>query len=1027
MSNRFPGFVFLLAFSLLTLLQVSGQEKCGVPLYQEIQKKLHPHLENKEGFEEWINEKVKKRRRTSAGSGQWAQQIVYQLPVVVHVIHNGEPQGTGTNISNEQIVRQLDILNTDFRRRNEAQINALPPDFRQLAADTEIEFVLARQDPEGLPTSGITRTQGSQLSWTMDDDLELKGLIHWPPQDYINIYVTDLIGFNNEELLGYAQFPETDKLQGLDLGQVSARTDGIAIDYKYFGTGGSALASGAGRTLTHEMGHFLGLRHIWGDGGCDADDYVLDTPLSSKSYDGYGNCSGLPESCGSRDMFQNFLSYTNDECMALFTTGQKERMLVVLRNSPRRKELNDSHGKEAPVVAANDAGIKQFLISVFDPCDKSFVPTVTIRNYGSKEVTQAELGIFINGIQVLYQQVSNVNLGYLETITLELAPVIVAAKGELVTEARVLSVNGTTDDKMFNNQLRTDLFAPYEVTPPILQDFETALSPFYRINPDFYLTWQLTDAPVTGDPDNKAVYMNFYDYDLNLGTRDLLVSPIMDLNNSPEAFLSFRVAYAPYQADSPEGLEVYVTTSCSESTEDARLIYQKTGKDLATAPSTNERFVPVGNESWRTEQIDLSEFSGEENLQIIFAGINDFGNNLYLDNIEVVTEPRKQLDIALQSIKNPSVVSCNNNPVPAVNIRNAGREVVNSLELLHSFNGEENEKTVFTGLMLGPQETIQLNLPPLNNLEEGRYTYQVRVTALNNQFDENPLNDFTEKRFVIDSATDIIPLRQYFSGNNPLKEWVVTNPSPAKESWILKTVSGPFARENTAAVSPFFESTSGDENWLVSPILDMSNLQKAGVQFIHSYASLSSASDILQVRASVDCGESWNQILYEKRGNELSNQTANARWSPSGLSDWDTSFVDLSSFAGQPGLRVAFVAISDGGNDIFVDQIEFFESNLPPAGRIPEMNTVYVAPNPATIGNVAGGNESPRLVFNLEEREDVQVLIYDARGSLKLEKVLPNVLNQAYYLETYGWTPGVYVIRAQSKSLQETLRLVLLR
>lgn len=1026
MKIRFPGLLFFLAISLLVSLSVSGQIKCGVPHYQELQKKLHPQLENKEGFEEWIAEKAKRKNRKANGTLRQAQQIVYQLPVVVHVIHKGEPVGTGTNISNNQIIRQLEILNTDYRRLNEAQINALPPEFKKLAADTEIEFVLARQDPEGLPTSGITRTRSSNLPYSMDDDLELKGLIHWPPHDYINIYVTDLIGLDNQELLGYSQFPETDKLQGLDLGQVSARTDGIAIDYQYFGTGGSALSSGAGRTLTHEMGHYLGLRHIWGDGNCEADDFVEDTPLSSKSYDGYSNCSGIPESCGSRDMFQNFLSYANDECMALFTAGQKERMLVVLQHSPRRKELNNSHGKEAPVVVANDAGIMLFEISVVDPCTKSFIPSVTIRNYGNNQLQEAELGIFINGVQVLYEQFNNLNLGYLKSVTKTLNPVIVTAKGELIIEARILSVNGTADGKPFNNQARTDIFVPYFVSPPILQDFETALSPFYRINPDYYLTWQITDAPVTGDPDNRAIYMNYYDYDLNIGTRDLLVSPIINLNESPEAFLSFRVAYAPYQSDSPEGLEVYVTTSCSESIEDAQLIFRKTGKDLATAPSMNQRFVPVGNESWRTEQIDLSQFSGEQNLQIIFAGVNDYGNNLYLDNIEILTEPRKQLDVALQSIRSPSVVSCNTNPVPAVNIRNAGREEVNSLELLYSFNGGGAEKVTFPGLKLGLQENIQLELPMLNNLAEGTYTYSVRVVGINNEFDENPKNDFLAKKFVVDSSKDIIPLRQYFSGSDPLKEWVNVSPAPDKESWILTTVSAPSARENKAAVSEFFESTAGTENWLVSPVLDLSKTEKAGVQFRHSYASLSSASDILQLRASSDCGESWT-ILFEKRGNELSSRSANARWSPSVQADWDTSFVNLSSFAGQAGVRVAFVAISGGGNDIFVDNIEFFESATPPTGRIPALNTVYLAPNPATISALAGKNDLPKLVFNLEEREDVHVWVYDTRGSLKLETILPNVLNQVFYLEIYNWNPGVYIIRAQSENLKESLRLVLLK
>ena len=1005
---------FVTALLLLSVLSASGQERCGAPAYLEMQKKRIPSLADQQEFEEWIDNKQSLNRKNN--KNQSLRQLVYHLPVVIHVIHKGEPIGTGTNISEAQILSQIQTINNDFRRKNEAQINLLPPEFRALAADTEIEFVLAKQDPEGLPTNGITRTRGGRNTYRMEDDLELKNLIHWNPENYINIYAVDLAG----DVIGYAQFPETDKLQGLELGQVSGRTDGVVIDYKYFGSGGSADPSSLGRTLTHELGHFFGLRHTWGDGGCDVDDFVADTPLSSEDYDGYSNCNGRPTSCEGLDMFQNFLTYANDACMALFTAGQKERMLVVLQNSPRRRSLINSHAKEEPVIVPNDAGIALFIINIIDPCTKTFIPTVNVRNYGSTPINNFEVSILQNGLVMYSREFSGYNLGYLEMVSLQLEQIDVFAKGELRVEARVDKVNGGTDNKLFNNHQRTDIFVPYITTIPFLQDFETSLIPFYKVNPDFFLTWQLTKAPISGVPDNLAAFMNFYDYEKNEGTKDLLISPILNLADASQAFLSFRYAYAQYRSGDSDGLEIYITNNCSADTEKAVKIFDKKGSALATASPTTDPFVPAGNEHWRTEQLDLTPFIGMENLQIIFAGVNDYGNNLYLDDIEVFSETRKGIDVAIHSINYPSVVSCDTSPLPGIIYRNTGTEAVDRMEVIYSLDKTPWKKIVYEDLGLGPQESIQLPLPQYQNLKTGKHILQARVTSVNGGFDENPLNDLAQKAFAINTALDSIPIRQRFTDAPPINHsWVNISPNPAMDGWNIRSHSLTGEAIDNSAVSEFFGQPKGQENWLVSPTLDLSALKVAGVQFLHSYAPLSTASDILQVRVSTDCGQSWSNILYEKGGSDLSARKTNREWAPRSPEDWDLSFVDLSEFAGLPEVRVAFVAISDGGNDIFLDNIEFFQSNVPIQQILPPENSMYVAPNPASY------TFPPSLVFNLNEREDVRVMIYTIRGEKILEEVLPNILNQKIILNVEGWAPGMYFIRAKSQHLNETQRFVL--
>ncbi len=232
------------------------------------------------------------------------------IPVVVHVVYNTSAE----NISAAQIQSQIDVLNQDFRRTNPDADGTWPQ-----AADSEIEFCLASVDPNGNPTSGITRTSTSLSAFGTNDAVKSSasgGKDAWPSSQYLNMWVCDISG----GILGYAQFPGG-----------PASTDGVVIDYQYFGTIGTATAPfDLGRTTTHEVGHWLNLRHIWGDGGCSVDDGVSDTPVSDGP--NYG-CAPGTVSCGTTDMVQNYMDYSDDGCMNLFTAGQKARMRALFDTS----------------------------------------------------------------------------------------------------------------------------------------------------------------------------------------------------------------------------------------------------------------------------------------------------------------------------------------------------------------------------------------------------------------------------------------------------------------------------------------------------------------------------------------------------------------------------------------------------------------------------------------------------------------------------------------------------------------------
>ncbi len=328
---------FLIAFAILLPFSTDAQQKrCGTVDYMKKLSNQQIFNETEKQFEDWLHQNLKSRKTEKNAR---AEIINYKVQVVVHVIHNGEAVGIGTNIPASQIHSQLKVLNDDFNRQNVDSVNT-PIEFKTLAGQMNIQFELASLNPSGQLDSGIVRVKGSQTTWTMSDNVELKSLSYWPAENYLNIWVCNLIDY-----AAYTQFPES-TLAGLVNVPTNRLTDGIVVLYRAFGSASDGNfnldpALNLGRTVTHEAGHFFGLRHIWGDTtNCLGTDYVADTPPQNQS----SGCPVHPQKDCPTDnpvdkMFQNYLDYTDDACMNIFTQGQVDRMKIVLENSPRRFSL----------------------------------------------------------------------------------------------------------------------------------------------------------------------------------------------------------------------------------------------------------------------------------------------------------------------------------------------------------------------------------------------------------------------------------------------------------------------------------------------------------------------------------------------------------------------------------------------------------------------------------------------------------------------------------------------------------------
>lgn len=347
-SFLLPCFLFSTFFT-----YAQHSEKCATMEMQKEAEARDPEVLKKARF-------LEERTKTFIANLETEKTtlVIYTIPVVVHVIHNGESIGSGTNISDAQILSQLQVLNEDFRKRNKDSL-AKSHAFWSATADCEIEFCLAKQDPSGKPTTGITRLNGARSSWEQSSFNEkIKPKTIWNRDKYMNIWVTNFGGVDIS-LLGYASLPSG----GTDT------TDGVVISYQAFGTTGTAGTgsfpkNNLGRTSTHEVGHYLNLLHLWGSSTC-GDDFVADTEPSEKNNSG---CPSYPyhakNACGSSangEMFMNYMDYTDDACIVMFTSGQKNRMQAALLSA--RASLLTSKGCTPAVGISNFD--QEFNISVF--------------------------------------------------------------------------------------------------------------------------------------------------------------------------------------------------------------------------------------------------------------------------------------------------------------------------------------------------------------------------------------------------------------------------------------------------------------------------------------------------------------------------------------------------------------------------------------------------------------------------------------------------------------------------------------
>ena len=435
-------------------LDESGVIRCGSVEYEQYLKALYPERATNAEFESWLAPKVEavKAQRSNGVS------IITTLPVVFHILTD---EVGNENLSEAVIQAQIDQLNLDFGNGAGSSYT--------VATDTEVRFCLAQQNETEVTMfePGINRiTDYDDGPFSMSDfENTIKPATQWDPTRYLNIWLANL----ESPLLGYAQFPVSSGLSGLNFPPEPANTDGVVILSSSVGSvaspnplGGSY---GLGRTLTHELGHWFGLRHIWGDSGnCSNDDYCADTPDATTSNGGCPTVDSCPSDGLGADMVENYMDYTNDACMDTFTADQKTRIQAVLANSPRRMELGASTVCSPAIVYEIDGAIELDNLNLVD-CATTFAPTVVVTNNGTTTLTSAVISYAIDEDTAATQSWS----GFLfqnqsDTVTL---PTMNVSGGSHTLVVELLSPNGFTDENTVDNTVVSTAFTVFVDTATV--------------------------------------------------------------------------------------------------------------------------------------------------------------------------------------------------------------------------------------------------------------------------------------------------------------------------------------------------------------------------------------------------------------------------------------------------------------------------------------------------------------------------------------------------------------------------------
>lgn len=598
MKNLFT----LLSFLLISSPILSQDMHCGTDGVMKAIYDKNPQL---------LQKKMAEDKKTQASQAKLIPNSTYVIPVVFHILHLDGPE----NISDDQVKDAVRILNRDFAKKNPDTTEIIPA-FKNLADSMKIQFVLATKDPLGNCTNGIKHYYDPDTDW--DENSPSLYSHTWDPTKYMNVYIVRKIilssGFG---AAGYTYFPGT-----LPIGDSH---DAIVVLNNYFGSIGTG-SNFLSRVLTHEVGHWLDLYHVFGGTNsagvdCFGDDFVNDTPTSI----GYLNCPNPSapmqyQTCtpGVSENFQNYMDYSY--CCRMFTPGQGQRMQLALQNNISGRDNLVSNANLIATGVINPNGdcvpIADFKFSRVKTCVGTAV-TFTDASW--------------NGQPTGYSW--NFSGGTPATSTNSVVTVTYTNTGNFSVVHSSSNLAGSSTPVTKNNLIQV-VNNTAQYSAPWSEGFENLT----QLNTN-WITFSSSGA-TKWEQSSEASFSGTYSAKLDASdntrkNQTTLISPMVNVSTISNPHLTFRVAAAETTTNHINNLKVYASTDCGDTWS---VIYDQTGQNLVTTTRHNSDFIPLNGE-WRMEIIGLQQIASAASVTFKFEYKRDTipgANNIFIDDINIV-------------------------------------------------------------------------------------------------------------------------------------------------------------------------------------------------------------------------------------------------------------------------------------------------------------------------------------------------------------------------------------------------------
>lgn len=962
------------------------------------------------------------------------QNIVY-LPVVFHIV-----LANPYSITDARVQTQIDAMNRDFSGFNTDTTN-LPAAFEAVRGHSSIRFVLAKRTPAGQLTNGIDRVF-STTTGNPDNIIDsikrksLGGADAWDPNTYINIWVGNISGGGG--VLGYTQVP----------GSGNLADDGVFCNILGFGESSCNVAVyNKGRTIVHELGHYFGINHIWGDdetssNTCSGDDFRAMTsdgssyslPATLYNPPGQGNTSkdigdtpnqsvattdcpsGIrTDSCSPTApgiMYEDFMDYTLDDCYNMFTKKQVERMEYVL--TTYRSSLITSSGgtlpaspitlDASPVESINPGGFETSgCNSIYYPatlsCPGNFIPKVLIKNNGLNSITSITVGYVLNNSPAVTVSLNtNLPTGATQMVTF---PVSAVGTGNNTFKFFTKNVNGGGSDQVpANDTLSANLLVPDPIALPVNEGFENSTFPpagWSIINPGNDVTWQRVTP---GYNSSHSMFIDNYGNN-SVGEVDEIKTPKINLSTTDPVVISFDLAHKNYpDASYNDSLQVLVSTDCGAT---YKTYFNKAGAALATAGSSSTAYTNPVTSDWKNQKFVVDGASlSSGSIIVVFRNKSDFGNNIFIDNINIKQQTSR--DITVVAVNPPSPTECTEPVTPVATVKNVGFSTITAFTVSYTLDNGTSAQTTVSGISLLPDSMINV---PLNIFTPTEGSHQITVytsapVSSSGTGDESPLNDTLHKAFfVVGNVT--LPVTEGFENVTfPPTGWAVENPDGGV-TWQRTTTA---AKSGIASmvINNFNSNSTGTTDKFVSSVItSTSAFDSIYVSFDYAYAAgnSSSLSDTLELQITKDCGQTFTTV-WKESGTDLQTTTGYLPAFVPYANAWRNVSLNLFGYVGSSNFQLYFVFKGNKQNNLYIDNINLYGITVP--ARLKQQGYL-IYPNPFHQQFIIRNYRVPVNLQSAQVYNSIGQMIWSQQYNGKAYTLMP--------VEFTGPPPGVYILKLQ--------------